>query len=275
MPAAPLDDHRGLLRLPRHAEGAVEGMQDVGVVRVARVLVVVLPVGVDALGVVAEHLERLDERAADAVAGLAEPFGERRRVGRVGREHEPAERFAAQLLQPVVLEPKVGGQPAFAAQAAPERGRLEIAAQVVDPGVVDAVELLRLPELLATDEVPAVRAAVDHRPQRTRLVAAHDDRRISDTRALERTGLRDLRVESDVVPDRPAEDPRLLARVDVGIREDPVGRAAGALLRPGACGRYGFQCAHWISSRQLRSGFALGAARRAHGRARALRRCVI
>ena len=61
--------------------------------------------------------------------------------------------LAAELLQAVILEPEIGRQPALAANAAPERGRLEVAREVVDPGVVDAVELLGFPELLAAHEV--------------------------------------------------------------------------------------------------------------------------
>ena len=83
----------------------------------------------------------------------------------------------------MILEPEIGRQPALAANAAPERRRLEVAREVVDPGVVDAVELLGAPEFLAAHEVAPVRATVDQRVQPSIVVAAHDDRRVADARA--------------------------------------------------------------------------------------------
>jgi hypothetical protein len=82
---------------------------------------------VDALRVVAQHLQRLAADAADAVADVAQPFLQRRRVVPEGGEHHAGDGRHAQLAQPVRLHVEVLGQAAFAAQAVAEGDEGQVA----------------------------------------------------------------------------------------------------------------------------------------------------
>lgn len=147
---------------------------------------------------------------------------------RRGGEHQAAERGDAKFLQTVIGQLEVLGQPAFAAQAVPERRRSQVALEAVVPGVVDALQLPGLAEGLAADHVAAVRAALQQHVQRAILGASEHHGKLADVAGLVRTRLRHLGLQADVVARLAAKDCCLLARVEVAVAVDPVGRAGKA-----------------------------------------------
>ena len=69
-----------------------------------------------------------------------EVFDGRRLVGE-RTEHEPVERRHTQLSRTVILYPEVGWHTTLALYAALERHRLQIAAKVITPGMVNALKI--------------------------------------------------------------------------------------------------------------------------------------
>ena len=77
-----------------------------------------------------------------------------------------------------------------------------------------------------------MRATVHEGTRLSARIAGDDDRRIAEMGGLEIAGIGQFRFEREEVPDRAAEDPGLLARVDIRIVIDLVGGATIAFGGP-------------------------------------------
>ena len=128
---------------------------------------------------------------------------------------------------------EVGRHAAVAVDAAAERDRAQVAAQVVAPGVIDALEVLHAAAVLQADQRAAMRAAVLESAKLAVLGAHHDDGHAADEgRAVVADG-RQIEFEAEIVPDRAFEDALLLGGEHVLVGVHPVGHA-GQARRPDA-----------------------------------------
>ena len=144
------------------AEGGEEQVQQAGVIGVAHVLEVELPIVRQRLGEAADDLQpAVAEHATHAADDLgAEPGFKFRSVRGQRAEHHAAERGDAQLARAVFGHVEVGRHAAFAIHTAGERDRAQVAAQIVAPGVIDALEVLPAAGIVQADQRAAMRAAV-------------------------------------------------------------------------------------------------------------------
>ena len=155
------DDHAALLRQPVDAEGGEEHVQQAGVIGVLDVLEIELPVVRQRLRETADHHDRLVQHALDPAGDLvAEIFLDRRHVLGRAAEHQAGEHRDAQLARAVVGAAERLRHAALAGDAVLEGDRVEVAFQVVVPGVIDAGEVARIAAAIERDQRPAVRAAV-------------------------------------------------------------------------------------------------------------------
>src|SRR6267378_3210516 len=232
------DQHAAALGEPRDAEGAEERVQQARVVRVLDVLEVELPVVRQPLGEASEHLHRLAHHAAHAAEDLgAEVLLDRRRLGRQRREDEATERGRPQLARSVIGLAEVGGHPAAAVAALLERNADQVAAQVIAPRVVDALErVLHAARVVQRDQGAAVRAAVLERVDTAVLPAHHDHRHLADERRPEVAGLRDVGLQAHEAPGGAFEDAAQLGAVVRLVLVDPERHAGQRVGRPGAGG---------------------------------------
>src|SRR5262245_6866438 len=79
-------------------------------------------------------------------------------------------------------------------------------------------------------------AAVDKGLYRARFVSIEDDRDLADIARAEIARFGDLGLESEKPPHRPAEDPLLLARIDLGVVVEPIRHPAVVERRPDRSG---------------------------------------
>src|SRR5262249_25967492 len=147
-------------------------------------------------------------------------------------EDDAVARVYLEPAQAMVLRVEVGGHAALLLQAAPERHADQVALEVVRPLMVGTRELGRVAEMPLAELHAAVRAAVLERVQGAVAIADDDPRLLADERALVVARTWDLGLERHVVPAAPAEDPRLLPRVDLRVRIRPEGHTGHALRRP-------------------------------------------
>src|SRR6202022_1644019 len=109
-------------------------MQQTRVVAGLHVFCVELPVILQYLARVTEHLDRAVQHAADARRDLrAEVFLERRRVGGVAAEHESAECRDLELARAMIPELEVCGHAALAVDTVAKSDARQVALQVVAP----------------------------------------------------------------------------------------------------------------------------------------------
>src|SRR4029077_10572972 len=78
----------------------------------------------------------------------------------------------------------------------------------------------------------AVRAHVFHHVHGARPVANENHRTLADRRALEVSGIRDLRFETYIAPMARIEEPFELAAIDFGVGVDPERDPVRALALP-------------------------------------------
>ena len=184
--------------------------------------------------VVAEHfqLAAVERRLEFAQHFGPEIIGERFHVVGVGREHDAAMGRDVQLVQSMVLHLEIGRHAAFAGHAAAERNADQVAFQIVGPLVIGADEFVRRAAQLAAEFRGAVRAAVLERMDRAVRGARHHDRGRPDIGADEIAGVRNLRLERDIVPGRAVEDALDFALVNRLVGIDPVGNDGEVVVRP-------------------------------------------
>ncbi len=119
-----------------------------------------------------------------------------------------------------------------ALDALAERRSDEVTAEVVDPLVIRAHELVGMAARRPAERHAPMGAAIEKRPQRPVRLAHDDDGLLADPGGDEVAGLGHLTPEGDVRPERAAEHALLLERVHIGVGVDPVRDAGHALLRP-------------------------------------------
>ena len=107
--------------------------------------------------------------------------------------------------------------PTRSGDALAERRREQVAREVVDPLVVRAHQLVGVTARRAAERDAAMRAAVQERAHRAIGLAHDDDGLLADPGRHEVARSRDLALERDVAPERPAEDALLLARVQLRV----------------------------------------------------------
>ncbi len=211
-------------------ERGVEGVQQGGVVGIAQVLGIELPVVVDDLAVGAEDAQRPAEIARDELRHLgAEIALDRCDVVAKRAEHHAAECLDLQRLEPMVLGLEIARHAALPADAVAEGDAAQAAVEVVVPGVIDAAQARDVVLLLQAHQRALVGATVHHRVDRAIVVARDHHRRLSDGRGAIVARIGDLDLEAEKAPHRPAEDALLLERVDLRIGEQPERRAHHAL----------------------------------------------
>src|SRR5208282_5952105 len=148
---------------------------------------------------------------ADQIADVAR---QRRRLGGEGAEDEVAERIDAQFLQTVLLEAEARRHPALPGPPAAEGDTVEVACEIIAPGVVDAGQVVGMAAPLETNEVAAMRAAVDHRMDLAVLPAGDDDWGLAEKGRQVIARLRQLAGECQILPGRPEKDPAELGAID-------------------------------------------------------------
>ena len=150
------------LRRPVEPEGDEKLVQQAGMVIVAGILGVKLPVAADALAIVAEHPDRPVEQAAQLRQDRrAEIIFERLGVLGQRAEHHAVDDADAQRPQTVRAHVEARVEPALAADAAAERDRRQGAVEPVAPLVIDADVLAGIAGKLAPDQRAAMGAAID------------------------------------------------------------------------------------------------------------------
>ena len=227
------------LRRPVEPEGDEKFVQQAGMVIVAGILGIELPVAADPLAIVAEHPDRPDEEAPQLRQDRrAEVVLER--LGILGQcaEQRAVDVADPQRAQPVPAHLKARVEPAFAPDAAAERDRRQRPVEPIAPLVIDADMLAGVAGKLSADQRAAMRTAVDERLHRARFVAIEDDRRLADPGRPEVPRFGNFAVEAEIAPHRPAKDPLLLAGVDLGIVIKAVGHPAVIERRPNRSGHH-------------------------------------
>ena len=156
-------------------------------------------------------------------------------VGRLRRqraEHQAAERGDAQLARAVLRHVEVRRHAALAVHAVAECDRAQIAAQIIAPGMIDALEVLHRAAVLQADQRAAMRTAIFERAEFAVLGAHHDDRHAAYEGGAIVADVRQLDLEAEVVPDRAFEDALLFrrparpvrCRPNTGTRVSPAGQ---------------------------------------------------
>src|SRR5215475_5887436 len=156
---------------------------------------------------------------------MAAPRGQR-------AEYEVTELVDAQFLEAVLFEAETRRHAALAGDAAAKGDAIEVALEIVTPGMVDAGQVVGMAASLQADEVAAMSAAVNHRVDLAVVPAGDDDRRLPEKRRQVVAGLRQLAAECEVLPGGPEKDAVKLGAIDVGIGEHPVRHACVAFGRP-------------------------------------------
>src|SRR6516162_8077587 len=135
-------------------------------------------------------------------------------------------------MQPMRLHVKARVEPALAPDTAAERDRGQTAVEPVAPLMVDADVIGGVAGKLAPHQRAAMCATVDKGFDRAALIPIEDDRRLADITRSEVARVRDFRRKAEKTPDRPAKDPLLLARIELGVMVESVGHSAVVERRP-------------------------------------------
>src|SRR5262249_11146698 len=163
---------------PRDTEGCKKGMQQGGVVSVPHILEIKLPVVVQNLRGGAEDLWLAMQDPVNARADLvSDVIRQWRRLG-AAFEYEVTELVDAQFLEAVLFEAETRRHAALAGDAAAKGDAIEVAFEIVTPGMVDAGQVVGMAASLQADEVAAMSAAVNHRVDLAVVPAGDDDRRL-------------------------------------------------------------------------------------------------
>ncbi len=219
-----------------HAEGVVKHVQQAGVIGVLVVLGVELPIVGQNLAVIAQHLQRLDEDSVDVCEQLvAEIAVERRRLVAEGPENHSAIGLDAQPLQVMTAVVEIGTDAALAAHATAERNALQLAVEVIDPVVIDAVEFADVAVRLEAKHRALMRTAIKHRADAAVLLADRDHRRIAHVGGLVISAIRNFRFEAEEIPSRSLEQPLLLERVQIRVGVNLIRHPHRIFVGPNKC----------------------------------------
>lgn len=206
---------------------------------VAGVLGVELPVRMDALAVVAEHLDRTGKKPLELCGDRGpEKLHERLGILGEGAENGAADTAHPQWAQAVRAHVETRVEPALAADAAAERDCGQMSVEPVAPLVIDADVVARVAGKLAPHQGAAMGAAVDKGANDALVVAVEDDRGLADQGRVEIAGVRDFGVEPEVIPHLPLKDPLLFALVNFGVMVEAVRHPAIVERRPDLVGHH-------------------------------------
>src|SRR5437870_4100854 len=205
------DDQAAALAQPIELERGKKQMQQTGMVGVARVLRVHLPVVRQHFNKAADDLDLAT--AKDPVEPRQhlwsnEVLDGRRCVAECA-EHEAVERCHTQLSRTVIRYPEVGRHTTLALHPALEGDGLQVAAKVIAPGMVNALKVLgALTRVIEADQGAAVRAAVFEGGDRSVIIADDHYRHPPDNSRTPVAGIGDLVLKAEIIPDRAFENPR-------------------------------------------------------------------
>ena len=149
-------------------------------------------------------------------------------IGRVGRqraEHQAAQGGRSQFARAMVGHAELVRHPALAVDAATERDRGQVAAQIVTPGVIDALEIFHVAAVVEADQRAAMGTAVFEGNDIAVAGTSHDDRHRAHHRGAVVAGFGDIDLEAQKMPGGAFEHPGLFVARNVGIAVDPVGHA--------------------------------------------------
>jgi hypothetical protein len=138
---------------------------------------------------------------------------------------------------------------AAAVDAVPERDRFQVAAQVIAPGVIDAVEIFDFPTIVETDQRAAMRASVLERDDLAILGASHHDRHRAHHGGAVLAGLRHVDLQTEKVPGRTFKHTRLFIARDLRIAIHPI-RNTGQAGGPGTGRKIAHRLIH-VTLREL------------------------
>ncbi len=132
----------------------------------------------------------------------------------------------------MLFEAEARRHPALAGDTPAKGDTVEVAGEIVAPGVVDAGQVVGMAAPLEANEVAAMGAAVDHCMDLAVLPSGDDDRGLAEKGRQVVTRLGEFAGECEILPGRPEKDPAELGAVDLRIRKHPVRNARIALGRP-------------------------------------------
>jgi hypothetical protein len=115
-----------------------------------------------------------------------------------------------ELFQPVLFEAEALRHPALPGDPAAEGDAVKIAREIVAPSVIDAGQVLGMTAAPQTDEVAAMRAAVQHRTDFAVMSAGDDDRSLSKKSRQIVARLRQFAGQGQKLPGRSAQPWRRL-----------------------------------------------------------------
>lgn len=193
-------------------------------VGVAHILHVELPIVRKRLRKPADHFDLLVQHATDPGGDFRSDIG--LNVGRIvrqGAKHQAMQRGDTHLARPVVLHAEIGRHAALPVHPVAKGDGLQVAAQIVAPGVVDAVEILHPPAIFQADHGAAMHTPVLERGDRAVFRARHHHRHGADEAGAEVADFRNVGFQAQIVPDRTFEHAALLVARDLGVAIDPVG----------------------------------------------------
>ena len=185
------------------------------------------------LAVEAEQFERPSQVAPDVMIHIrTENFWDGHGFIRERAEDEAAIDFDPQRFQAVLLRVEILRHAALATNAVAEGDTVQLAVQIVCPGVVDAGKILAVAPFLQADQRSLVGATVDHRMDVAVFVARDDDGNFADEGGLEVARVRDVDIEAQEMPDWSPEYLFLFQGVDVRVRIKAIGDASDASFGP-------------------------------------------
>jgi hypothetical protein len=118
----------------------------------------------------------------------------------------------------VLFHPEPGRHTALAVHPVPEGDGFQVAAQVIAPGVVDALKVLGAAAgVVEADQGSAMRTAVFERGNLSLAIADHHDRHLPDNCRAPVAGIGDLVFKAQKIPHRALENSFLL-----GVEEGPI-----------------------------------------------------
>ncbi len=110
---------------------------------------------------------------------IADVVAQWRRIGGQCAKDKIAKVVDTQFAQPVLVEAKTLRHSALPGDAAAKGDAVEVAFEIIAPGVIDAGQIVGMAAPFQTDEVAAVGAAVEHRMNLAVMSAGDDDRSLA------------------------------------------------------------------------------------------------
>ena len=215
------------LGVAKDACGNDELVQQPGVIGIAQVLEIDLPIGRDSLAAVAQHLDRLAEDAVEVFqAQIVEKRLKRLDVRIEGAEYHTAVGRDVEHVEPMRALVEALGHAAGTVDAALERHADQVPPQVIAPMVVDAGVAVVGAERGAHELGAAMGTAVHERANLAVRPTVDHHRRVAHESGLVIAGIGDLGLQREIAPYRSAEDSLLFLVVEIGVGEDAIGNPA-------------------------------------------------